>query len=259
VLELWFVVTIAGALGLVLGSFLNVCTFRWPNEESVISPPSHCPKCDEPVRWYDNIPVVSYLALRGRCRSCNETISIQYPLVELATGVIWAGCFAAGGLSWESLRGAVFLTILFGIALTDARYYIIPDELSLGGMGLGLGMSFFPGATTPLEAVLGALAGFGILWLVGKVGSWAFKKDAMGGGDMKMMAMVGTFVGISGVLLTIFLGALLGSLIFGPISWKTKKLVPFGIFLAAGAALAYTWGPTMVEWYMTTILGMPPS
>ena len=106
---------------------------------------------------------------------------------------------------------------------------------------------------------MGALVGFGILWLVGKLGSWIFKKDAMGGGDIKMMAMVGTFVGMSGVLLTIFLGALLGSLIFGPISWKTKKLVPFGIFLAAGAALAYTWGGEMVEWYMITILGMPPS
>ena len=255
----WFVVAVAGAFGLVFGSFLNVCTFRWPNEESVVSPPSHCPKCDEAVRWYDNIPVASYLVLRGRCRWCKEPISIQYPLVELATGIMWAGSFAAGGLSWESMRGAVFLTILFGIALSDARYYIIPNEFSLGGVVLGMGMSFFPGAITPQGALVGALVGFGILWLVGKIGSWIFKKDAMGGGDIKMMAMVGTFVGMSGVLLTIFLGALLGSVIFGPISWKTKKLVPFGIFLAAGAAVVYAWGGVMVEWYMTTILGMPPS
>lgn len=257
--ESWFLVAVAGALGLMIGSFLNVCTLRWPNDLSVVSPPSHCPKCDEAVRWYDNIPVASYLVLRGRCRWCKEPISIQYPLVELATGIIWAGCFAAGGLSWESLRGATFLTILFGISVTDARYYIIPDEFSLGGAVLGMGMSFFPGAITPLEALFGAVVGFAILWGVGKVGSWIFKKDAMGGGDIKMMAMVGTFLGIPGVLLTIFLGALLGSVIFGPISWKTKKLVPFGIFLAAGAALAYTWGGTMVEWYMTTILRMPPS
>jgi leader peptidase (prepilin peptidase)/N-methyltransferase len=108
-----------------------------------------------------------------------------------------------------------------------------------------------------VEALLGALVGFGILWLVGKAGSWVFKKDAMGGGDIKMMAMVGAFLGIPGLLLTLFLGALLGSVVFGPISWKTKKLVPFGIFLAAGAAVAYAWGDEIVAWYVTTIMGMP--
>ena len=123
--------------------------------------------------------------------------------------------FSYAGLSWEALRGALLLTILFGIALTDARFYIIPDQFSLGGLVLGLGLAFLPGGIDPLAALLGALLGFGLLEIVAVAGKWMFKKDAMGGGDIKMMAMVGAFVGMPGVLLTIFLGALLGSVIFG--------------------------------------------
>ncbi|GMR12438.1 MAG: A24 family peptidase [Gemmatimonadota bacterium] len=247
----------AGILGLLLGSFLNVCSFRWPNDESVVSPRSHCPSCDGMIPWYDNIPVVSYVILRGRCRSCGTTISVQYPLAELATGVIWAGLFWYHGLSGEALRGAVLLTILFGIALTDARYYIIPDEFSLGGLVIGLAAAFLPAGPTAVEAVLGAALGFGLLMGVARAGKLVFKKDAMGGGDIKMMAMIGAFLGIPGVLLTIFLAALLGSVVFGPISWKTGKLVPFGIFLSAGAAITYGWGGDIIGWYVSTILQMP--
>ena len=143
---------------------------------------------------------------------------------------MWAGIFSYAGLSFEALRGALLLTILFGIALSDARYYIIPDQFSLGGLVLGLGLAFLPGGIDPLGALFGAILGFGLLEFVAIAGKWMFKKDVMGGGDIKMMAMVGAFLGMWGVLLTIFLGALLGSVIFGPISYKTKKLVPFGIF-----------------------------
>ncbi len=251
-----YAAVVAGMLGLLLGSFLNVCSFRWPNDESVVSPRSHCPSCDQMLPWYDNIPVLSYLVLSGRCRTCRATISMQYPLAELTTGVIWAGLFWYHGFSGEALRGAVFLTILFGIALTDARYYIIPDEFSLGGLVIGLAAAFLPGGLTALEAVLGAGLGFGLLMGVAQAGKWAFKKDAMGGGDIKMMAMIGAFLGMPGVLLTIFLGALLGSVVFGPISWKTGKLVPFGIFLSAGAAITYGWGDEMIGWYVSTILEM---
>ena len=178
------------------------------------------------------------------------------PLVELATGLVWAGMFSYAGLSFEALRGALLLTILFGIALTDARFYIIPDQFSLGGLVLGLGLAFLPGGISPLAALLGAVLGFVLLEFVAVAGKWMFKKDAMGGGDIKMMAMVGAFLGWTGVLLTVFLGALLGSVIFGPISYKTKKLVPFGIFLAAGAAVTYGFGPDIIEWYQTNILGV---
>jgi len=254
--DAWAVATVAGVLGLVLGSFLNVCTLRWPADESVVHPPSHCPGCGADIQWYDNIPVLSYLILRGRCRSCGVFISPQYPLVELATGFIWAGAFLQYGLSVEAGRGAVFLTILLGIAVSDARFYIIPDEFSLGGTALGLALAPLPGGIGTLQAVLGAASGFAILWLVAKLGSWLFKKDAMGGGDLKMMAMVGAFLGVPGVFLTLFLGALLGSVIFGPIAWKTNKLVPFGIFLAAGAAVSYGWGDRLISWYFENFLAI---
>jgi len=253
----WIVTAVAGLVGLMLGSFLNVCTLRWPQEESVVKPPSHCPGCGTAIRWYDNIPVLSYLILRGKCRVCSAHISIQYPMVELATGFIWAGCFWQHGLSVEGARGAIFLTILLGISITDARFYIIPDEFSVGGGLIGLALAPLAGGLTTLEAFLGAAVGFGILFIVAKLGTWLFKKEAMGGGDLKMMGMVGAFLGVPGVLLTIFLGALIGSVVFGPISWKTGKLVPFGIFLAVGASVSYGWGDAIISWYTTTFLGLP--
>tara|TARA_B100000678_G_scaffold137541_1_gene114957 strand:+ start:584 stop:1378 length:795 start_codon:yes stop_codon:yes gene_type:complete len=257
--DAWIVSALAGLVGLMIGSFLNVCTLRWPEDESVVFPGSHCPKCGEPIRWYDNVPVLGYVLLRGRCRACREPISLQYPLVELATGLVWAGMFSYAGLSFEVLRGTLLLTILFGIALTDARFYIIPDQFSLGGLVLGLGLAFLPGGIDALDALIGAIVGFGLLGSVAVVGKWMLKKDAMGLGDIKMMAMVGAFLGWAGVLLTVFLGALLGAVIFGPISYKTKKLVPFGIFLAAAAAITYGFGSEIIDWYLTNILHLPPA
>jgi len=257
--DAWIVSALAGLVGLMIGSFLNVCTLRWPEDESVVFPGSHCPKCGEPIRWYDNVPVLGYVLVRGRCRACREPISLQYPLVELATGLVWTGMFSYAGLSFEALRGTLLLTILFGIALTDARFYIIPDQFSLGGLVLGLGLAFLPGGIDALDALIGAIVGFGLLGSVAVVGKWMLKKDAMGLGDIKMMAMVGAFLGWAGVLLTVFLGALLGAVIFGPISYKTKKLVPFGIFLAAAAAITYGFGSEIIDWYLTNILHLPPA
>jgi leader peptidase (prepilin peptidase) / N-methyltransferase len=256
VIETVFFAAVAGIFGLTLGSFLNVCAYRWPNELSVVSPRSCCPICDTQIRWYDNIPLLSWIALRGTCRDCLEPISVQYPLVELATGLIWVGTFWYAGPTWEAGRGAFFLTVLFGIALTDARYYIIPDEFSLGALVVGLAASFLPGGIGAGSAFIGAALGYGLLWTVARLGKMAFKKDAMGGGDVKMMAMIGAFLGPAGVFLTLFLGALLGSAIFGPISWKTGKLVPFGIFLAAGAAVTFGWGEVLIGWYQSQMLGL---
>jgi len=245
-------IAFAALLGAIIGSFLNVCIVRWGAEpkQSVVRPPSRCPRCERPIAWYDNIPIVSWLILRGRCRGCALPISPIYPLVELATAVIWAVMAWRSGLSIEALRGAVFGTILLGITLTDARAYIIPDEFSLGGLVIGLAFSLALGLNGFLDAALGAAVGFGVLWLVGAGGSWLFKQEAMGGGDIKMMAMVGAFLGWPGVLLTIFLGAFVGSVIFVPLSLAgNKKLVPFGIFLSLGAATAYVAGPALIAWY----------
>jgi leader peptidase (prepilin peptidase)/N-methyltransferase len=245
-------IIIAALFGAVIGSFLNVCILRWGAEpkESVVRPPSHCPTCGIGLRWYDNVPIVSWLVLRGRCRGCQAPISIQYPLIELATALIWAFMAWRHGIGLEALRGAVFGTVLLGIAMTDARAYIIPDEFSLGGLALGIVFALAAGKQALGVALLGAAVGFGMLWLVAIAGEWMFKQEAMGGGDIKMMAMVGAFLGWQGTLLTVFLGALIGSLIFVPLSLLGhKKLVPFGIFLAIGAAATDLVGPMILSWY----------
>ena len=268
-LDPWMITFVAGLFGMVLGSFLNVCSLRWPQDQSVVSPPSHCPRCDEPVRWYDNVPVWSWIALRGKCRWCGEAISIQYPLVELATGLVWAGVFAVHGPSWEAVRGGIFLTLLFGISLSDARFYIIPDEFSLGGTVVGVLLAFLPGGIDWLPSLIGAATGYGALWLVAVGGTWVIRRlfpgrleeagvdQAMGGGDIKMMMMVGAFVGVWGVVETVFLGSVLALLVFGPVASFSKRLIPLGVFLAAAGAVTYAWGEAMLNWYLTQVVGIP--
>ena len=255
-MEPWLIWTYAGLIGVCIGSFLNVCIYRLPAGESVVKPRSRCPECGQTIGWRDNLPVLSYVLLRGRCRGCGTRISIQYPLIELVTGVIWVGAAVRYGWSWQTLVVALFFTLLLGIALTDARSYIIPDEFSVGGLVLGLALSPLPGGLTLAQSVSGAAVGFGFLFLTGWLGEWWLKKPAMGGGDIKMMAMVGAFLGPMGAVLTIFMGALVGTLIFLPISLRTNKLVPFGIFLALGAAVTEAWGDSILEWYRVTFLLM---
>jgi leader peptidase (prepilin peptidase)/N-methyltransferase len=175
--------------------------------------------------------------------------------VELVTAALWVGMSILYGPTWRGLQGSVFCSLLLAISLIDARHYLIPDTLSLGGLGAGLALSLLPGAPSPLEAGLGAALGFGVLLVVGLVGEWIFKKPAMGGGDIKMMAMVGAFLGPAGAMLTIFLGALAGTLVFAPISIRTKKEVPFGVFLGLGAAIAFLAGEWLVTWYSRTVFG----
>jgi len=244
-------VIVVGAVlvGLCVGSFLNVCILRLPRDQSLVHPRSTCPSCKQPIAWRDNIPVFSWLWLRGKCRWCHKPISMQYPLIEALVGILWGVSVLAYGPTLRALAAALFGSILLGIAITDARHYIIPDEFTWGGLVIGLLLSLGGGVDGFLMALLGAAVGFLLLWLVGVAGSWVFKEDAMGGGDVKMMAMVGSFVGWHGVLITVFAGAALGSLIFVPLSLKKKRLVPFGVFLAVGAAVAFVFGDAIVTWY----------
>ena len=248
------VVVAAAVLGACAGSFLNDCVARWPSGGSAVSPPSRCDSCAAPVRWFQNIPVLSYLMLRGRCARCDVRLTLQYPLAEVAVALIWAGMAAQWGVQAEAVRGSLFLTILLGIALTDARTYIIPDQFTLGGTVAGLVLAPLAGGPELVDAAIGAAVGFGLLWLIAGLGRVIFGKDAMGGGDVKMMAMVGAFLGPAGVILTLFAGALIGSIIFGPVSLRTGKLVPFGIFLALGAGIAYGWGDAVIAWYLDAVL-----
>ena len=250
-----FVLITAGALGLILGSFLNVCIVRLPEEESVLTPRSKCPRCGRMVVWYDNIPVLSWLILRAQCRGCGTRISVQYPAVELAVSAMFVAAVWRYGLSVTALSAAIFGFTLLGIAVTDARHFLIPDEYTWGGLGLGLVLSLAGGLSGFTMALVGAGTGFGLLYLVAWAGEKAFKQEAMGGGDIKMMAMVGSFVGWTGVLLTLFGGALLGVLIFIPLTLgKEKRLVPFGVFLAGAAAITFVYGPAIIDWYIRTLM-----
>lgn len=195
------------------------------------------------------------MALRARCRKCTKPISAIYPLVELFTALIWGASFYHYGLTLIALQASVFGTLLLGILMTDAREYIIPDEFTWGGLIVGLGFSVAFGVPAIIDAVIGAVVGFALLYGVAWAGEKAFKKEAMGGGDIKMMAMVGSFVGWPGVLMTVFGGALIGAVIFGPISLKKQILVPFGVFLALAAAIVFVTGDDLARWYLEYALG----
>lgn len=242
-----------GILGSMAGSFLNVCIYRLPQGGSLVVPRSRCPRCGTPIHWYDNIPLVSFIILRGKCRACGGPISLQYPLVEAAGAGLMVIVYFKVGLSFDLLEDATLLFILLGIAVSDARTYTIPDGFSLSGIVLGLMLCFLPGGITPLESVVGLLVGGGSLYLVALLGEYIFKKEAMGGGDVKMLAMIGAFLGWPGVLFTLFVGSLIGSFIFGWINFvlRKKKLVPFGLFLAIGAGIYTFAGPELIAWYLS--------
>ena len=242
-----------GILGAMAGSFLNVCIFRLPEGGSIVFPGSHCRHCGASVHWYDNIPLASFIVLRGKCRACGGPISIQYPLVEAAGAALLVMVYFRVGLSFDLIEDATLLFILLGIALTDLRTYTIPDGFSLGGIGLGLLFSFIPGGITPLQSALGLLVGGGTLFLIALLGGLVFKKEAMGGGDVKMLAMIGAFLGWPGVVFALFVGSLTGSFIFGWINFvmRKKKLVPFGLFMAIGAGVYTFAGPELIAWYFS--------
>ncbi len=268
------VVVFAAIFGAMLGSFLNVCVYRLPRNESVIRPRSRCPGCGAPIAWYDNVPLLSWLLLKGRCRHCGARISAQYPLVELAVAGIWAGAVLWFGTAFAAPRAAVLATLALGIALTDWRHYVIPDEFSLGGLGLGLAFAVARGLPGLGDALVGAAAGFSLLWVVKAGGDWALKRGLIGGeelaqvleegerpttlglGDLKMMAMVGSFVGWRGVLLTAFLGSLSGVAVFLPLLLVRRRApVPFGVFLAIGAVVTAVLGGPLIAWYGALLAG----
>lgn len=268
-----FIRVFAFVVGAAIGSFLNVCVARWPKELSVVSPRSRCPGCGHEIAWFENIPLVSWLALRARCRGCREPISVVYPLVELVVGLGWLAAVIQFGPGLTGVRVAVFGTILLGIMLTDASEYVIPDGFTAFGLAWALVLALVAlivGETSPFanlyDAALGACIGAGLIAIVGWLGELAFKKEAMGFGDVTLMAMVGAHLGIGRTFLTVFLGAALGAAAFlglvFPIAWAASKrsgtefeppLVPFGVFLAPAAMIALLWGGALIDWYRRLI------
>lgn len=243
-----FAVLLAGAFGAVMGSFLNVCVYRIPAGQSVVHPRSRCPSCKQPIAWRDNVPIISWLVLRGRCRWCLQPISVQYPLVEAIVALLWAVSVIVWGPSAKAVTAGALGTILLGIALVNGKTNLIPDEFTLAGLVIGLGLSLTGGQQAFISALIGAAAGFALLWIIDRVAGLVFKDEGAGGSSAKMMAMVGSFVGWRGVLITI-IAAVIGSVMFVPLSLRKKRLLPFGVFLAVGAAVACVFGDAIIAWY----------
>jgi len=241
-------------LGAIVGSFLNVCILRLPKEESIITPGSHCPHCNHPIKFYDNIPLISYLLLRGKCRYCKRSISAQYPLVEGITAIGSLLLFLKYGLSWSYLFYFSFVAALIVITVIDLYHQIIPDVISIPWIGVGLLGALIIPHITFFNSLLGILLGGGSLFVVATLYQWLFKREGMGGGDVKLLAMIGAFLGWESVILTILLSSLIGSItgiIIIALKGKDfKYAIPFGPFLSLGAVIALFYKNEIISWYL---------
>lgn len=244
----------AFAVGLCVGSFLNVCIYRLPAESSIVRPPSSCPRCGTRIRWYDNLPVISWILLRGRCRDCKTPISMRYPVVELLTGSFALVLWTRFGLDWQTLIYFVLVCLLLVITFIDIDHRIIPDIISLPGIPIGFAASFLLPNVSWLDALIGIAAGGGSLLAIALGYQLITGKDGMGGGDIKLLAMIGAFLGWKGVLFTImassFIGTLVGIVIMIRARKGMKLAIPFGPFLAIGAICYIFFGPQLIEWYL---------
>ncbi len=258
---LYFIVIV---FGLLIGSFLNVCIFRIPEGVSIVTPSSKCPSCGTPIKFYDNIPVISYLLLMGKCRQCRAKVSARYPFVEFLNAALYAVVLNRFGIDppWVLFTYLVFTSVLIVIFFIDLDHQIIPNGITYPGIpiAVALGATILPDPFFRLvpmgheAALIGLIGGGGFFYLVAVAGKVIFKKDAMGGGDIKMMAMVGGLLGWKGVILTTFAGSLLGSIVGVTLirlkgrEWGSK--IAFGPFLALGALISMLWGEEILRWYL---------
>jgi leader peptidase (prepilin peptidase)/N-methyltransferase len=245
-------VFIAALFGLFIGSFLNVCIYRIARDESVVWPASHCPQCGTPIKTWDNIPVISYLILKGKCRNCSEHISVRYPVVELLSGLLAVSLLYRFGPTIAFLIYYLWACVLLIITFIDLDIQIIPDRLSLGGIVAGLLVVYWLPVTYK-DAVGGLVLGGGLLLAIIYGYYFLTKKEGMGGGDVKLLAMIGVFTGWQGVLFTMFASSLMGTMVgipYGLIKKGTlKAAIPFGPFLALGALIYVFWGQQVIDWY----------
>lgn len=245
---------LAAVTGLVFGSFLNVCVWRLPLGLSVVAPASYCPACERKLNWWELVPVLSYLALGGRCRTCRSRISPVYPLVELATAGVFAASVLTWGLSPRAAAAVIFGCLLIVGGMIDALHRIIPDRITLPGMVAGLLLSTFSPEVGLVSAIVGLASGGGLL-----LGIAMATGGGMGGGDIKLGAMMGAFLGWQGLLVALFLGFVIGAVFGGALLLTGRKgrrdLMAFGPFLAVGGLVATFWGQAIINWYITTLWG----
>lgn len=248
----WIELLIVAGLGLAIGSFLNVCIHRLPRGESLVSPGSRCPACGYSLRAWDNVPVLSYLALGGRCRKCRTGISPRYPIIELVTAVVFVGHYFVFG--WTPLLAVrlLFAAAMVTLFAIDLEHHLLPDAITLPGIVAGLLASLFlpPGIR---DALIGMLLGGGVLWVIGEAYYRYSGQEGMGGGDVKMLAMIGAFLGWELVIVTLVFSSIAGSLIgLAVIAIKRgdmKYALPYGTFLALAAIASSLWGEQIIRWY----------
>ncbi|NLW36352.1 prepilin peptidase [Syntrophorhabdus aromaticivorans] len=253
-------------LGSVVGSFLNVCIYRLPREKSIVHPPSSCPGCEKPIRFYDNIPIVSYILLKGTCRDCGAKISIRYPIVELLTGILYVTLLREFGLTFELAVFLLFVSLLVIISFIDLDFRIIPDILSIGGLVAGFILAiprpFFKYLSPKfgiLDSLYGILVGGGILFAIAWIYEFFTKREGMGGGDIKLLGMIGAFCGIKGVVFSLVSASFIGTLVGIPLilakGRDTKYAIPFGPFLSLGALIYVYRGDSLIRLLLDILLG----
>jgi leader peptidase (prepilin peptidase)/N-methyltransferase len=249
--------TVMGVLGLFVGSFLNVVAARIPQGQSLLRPPSHCDSCGHRLAILDLIPVWSWFRWGGKCRYCGEAFSIQYPLWEALTSAIYILLAVTLGPVPELVVGLLLVSLLIAISQTDLHLYLIPDKIIVFGMAAGILLRIFIHDAPWWDYAGGFFLGGGLLYLAAVLGEWLLKKEAMGGGDIKLLAMLGIYLGMKGVLLTIFLGSVIGliiTIVLLATGWMKKdQPIPFGPFLAIGACVAYLWGNQLVNAYLSVL------
>ncbi len=240
--------------GLIFGSFLNVCIYRIPKGESIVWPPSHCPHCGAPIKPIDNIPVVSYVVLGGKCRSCKAEISTRYPLVELLTGFLFAGLFWKFGFSSETFVFVVLGLLLITISFIDIDYRLILNKITLPGMVLGVILTLSFHILSYKQVLMGFVMGGGGLLAVALLGGLLFRKESMGMGDIKLAAMVGVFLGVKGVAFTLLVAFFVAALFsIGAMALRKanrQSQIPFGPFIAVASIVYLFWGEQMIHWYL---------
>jgi leader peptidase (prepilin peptidase) / N-methyltransferase len=248
---------LAFIFGLCIGSFLNVCIYRVPVSKSIVHPRSMCPSCGTLIRFYDNIPVLSYAVLKGKCRQCGASISFRYPVVELLSGLFAVGVALKYGITLEAAIYYAFITALLVITFIDIDHQIIPDVITLPGIPVFFVASLALPQISVVESALGILIGGGSLFLVAWLYHFLTKKEGMGGGDIKLLGMMGAIIGWKGVLFTIFVASAVGTVSGILLILKTRKTmklaVPFGPFLAIGGIAYIFFGPVFINWYFNLL------
>ncbi|UCC44671.1 MAG: prepilin peptidase [Candidatus Zixiibacteriota bacterium] len=258
-MDYYLMYIVVGLLGVAIGSFLNAVIYRLPREKSVRTGRSVCPECGVKLKWYHNVPILSFLLLRGKCAFCGKRISLRYPIVETCNGLAYLYFFWQYGLSMEFAVYSYVISALLIVIFVDLEFRIIPDSVTLPGIVAGLAISFLPQGIGIIQSIIGLLVGGGSLYLVAMLGDWLFKKESMGGGDIKLAAMLGALLGWQKVLFIFMGSAVVGLAVSIPLMIISSRLrrhrtVPFGPFISVAAVAAIVYGDQIIKFYIDTFI-----